>query len=146
MTKYFDDHEIGEKMRHGIYSVTREEVLDFACQFARPIEVVDNVTPIRTSGCHTLSIFQRMQIDMGFANESAAAMLAAVGMDEVRWLTPVFSGDTLAAEFEVLDKIKSNSKPDRGILKIRYTLYNQAGAGALTLISLIMIKRRPDGE
>lgn len=144
MAKYFDDHVIGEKMCHGVYPVTREEVLDFACKFARPIETADSAEEIRTSGCHTLSIFQRMQIDMGFANESAAAMLAAVGMDELRWLTPVFSGDILAAEFEVLDKIQSNSKPDRGILKVRCTLYNQTGAIALTLISLIMMKRQPN--
>jgi acyl dehydratase len=133
-------------MRYGPYHVTREEVLEFARRFARPIESANEVEKIRISGSHTLSIYQRMQIDMHVESDSASALMAAVGMDEVRWLTPVYSGDVLEAEMEVLDKTESRSKPDRGILKARYTLYNPLGDAALTLISAMMMKRRPNVE
>lgn len=143
MIKYFDDFVVGEKLQHGAYQITREEVLSFFRQYGRPTEVADDDERVRTSGCHTIAIFQRMRVDMGFADGSADAVMAAVGLDELRWLTPVYSGDVLKAECEVLEKIESRSKPDRGILKSRYTLHNQAGEVALTLISSFMMQRRP---
>jgi len=47
-------------------------------------------------------------------------------MKEVRWIKPVFAGDTLRVEAEVLEARASRSKPDRGIVEIRYDVLNQS--------------------
>lgn len=53
------------------------------------------------------------------------AGLGSPGIDELRWLIPVYSGDTLRCESEVLEKRRSASKPDIGILKSRLTVFDQ---------------------
>jgi acyl dehydratase len=66
-------------------------------------------------------------------------------VDEIRWLTPVRPGDTLAARAVVLDVVPSRSKVDRGHLRTRYEMFNQNGDKVMTMISLGIFRRRPSG-
>jgi itaconyl-CoA hydratase len=58
--------------------------------------------------------------------------IANLGMDEVKFTAPVFAGDTLYAESEVLDKRESKSRPGQGIVTIVTRGFNQAGAMVCT--------------
>jgi acyl dehydratase len=66
-------------------------------------------------------------------------------VDEVRWLRPVRPGDTLKATVQVLEQRPSTSKPDRGIVRLRWTTLNHRGEPVLTMTSLQLVRRRPAG-
>ena len=65
------------------------------------------------------------------------------GFDEMRFLRPVFPGDTLRVRLRVIAKRKSISKPDRGIINCRLETLNQHGDVVLSLKSIEFLKVRP---
>jgi len=73
----------------------------------------------------------------------AACSLGSPGLDDIRWRIPVRPGDTLYVVAEVLDTQPSTSKPDRGIVRLRYTTLNQRDEPVMTLIGKQLCRRRP---
>jgi acyl dehydratase len=69
--------------------------------------------------------------------------LGSPGFDELRWLRPVRPGETLYVVGEVLEKKASSSRQDRGIVRIRYTSYNQRDEEVMTMVGNQIIRRRP---
>ena len=68
--------------------------------------------------------------------------LGAAGVDEIRWPRPVRPGDTLHVRATVLEARRSNSKPDRGIVRSLAELTNQDGelAMKLTAINFVLLR------
>ena len=62
-----------------------------------------------------------------------------LGWDEVRLLKPVFAGDTIRAETEVLSKRKSQSRPDSGIVRVRTRGLNQRDEVVISFERAIML-------
>jgi acyl dehydratase len=69
-------------------------------------------------------------------------VFANLGWDEVRLPNPVFDGDTIYSQSEVLDKRESQSRLDVGIVKVKTIGFNQDGAEVITFIRTIMVYRR----
>ncbi len=90
------------------------------------------------NSCLTLSIVAGMSV----ADVSARA-IANLGWTDIKLPAPVFVGDTLYAETEILDKRESRSKPDRGILYLETRARNQREEMVLSLRRRVMIPRRP---
>ncbi len=68
-------------------------------------------------------------------------------MDELRWLRPVYPGDTLlSCEMELLDKRLSRSKPGIGILNLKMTTFNQHGEPVLTMKPITLVRARLQGS
>jgi acyl dehydratase len=65
-----------------------------------------------------------------------------LGWDEVRLPAPVFEGDTLYAQSEVIEVRASNSRPTMGIVKLRTTGFNQDGVTVIEFLRTIMVYRR----
>jgi len=65
-----------------------------------------------------------------------------LGWDEVRLPHPLFEGDTLYAQSEVLEKRESRSHPDRGIVKVKTTGVNQDGQLVIDFTRTIMVYKR----
>lgn len=145
MIRYWDDHHVGETARHGAHRVTLDDVIDFSGKFARPVDPAPGVASdrIAASGFHVVSIMSRLQTDFAIATGAEPAMIASAGIDELRWHRPVHVGDVLTAGNEVIETIASRSRPDRGIVRSRLTLYNQAGESVLSMVAAIMMRRRP---
>ena len=68
--------------------------------------------------------------------------MGSPGIDELRWLAPVRPGDTLHTEVVVVEVTPSRSKPDRGILKLKYMAVNQHGDTVLSYLVNHFVKRR----
>ncbi|HAJ45500.1 MAG TPA: dehydratase, partial [Alphaproteobacteria bacterium] len=64
------------------------------------------------------------------------------GMDEVKFTAPVFAGDTLYAESEVLAKRESQSRPGQGIVTIRTLGRNQRGETVCSFTRNMLIPAR----
>jgi itaconyl-CoA hydratase len=62
-----------------------------------------------------------------------------LGWDEVRLLKPVFAGDTIRAETEVLSKRESQSRPDSGIVRVRTRGLNQRDEVVISFERAIML-------
>jgi itaconyl-CoA hydratase len=69
-------------------------------------------------------------------------VLANLGWDEVRLPHPVFEGDTIYSQSEVLAKRESQSRPNVGIVTVKTTGYNQEGQVVITFKRTIMVYRR----
>jgi acyl dehydratase len=65
-----------------------------------------------------------------------------LGIENVKFLNPVFSGDTLYAEAEIIEKRESKSRPNFGIIKIKTIAYNQENKKVLEFDRVIMIPKK----
>ncbi|MDI6847092.1 MAG: MaoC/PaaZ C-terminal domain-containing protein [Candidatus Bathyarchaeia archaeon] len=65
-------------------------------------------------------------------------------MDNVRFTAPVFIGDTIRVESEVVEIRPSKSRPNAGILKFKNTVKNQKEEAVVTWESALMVCRRPE--
>ncbi len=86
-----------------------------------------------------MAVTWRMLYQTGFL---VSANLGGPGIDELRWVKPVYAGDTLRVVASVREAIASKSKPDRGIIKLDIATLNQRGETVMTAIFLIMVRRR----
>ena len=146
---YFEDIEPGAKSAFGRYEVTREEVIEFATKYdPQSFHLSDEAAAkthfgkLAASGWHTTAMMMRMLVDN--MSDIQQAGLGSPGLDELRWLTPVYPGDILRVETEVLDKRPSRSRADMGSFRSKATIYNQDDIAVMTVISIGLIRRRPD--
>ncbi len=107
--QYFEDIEVGSTARFGDYAVTRDEVIAFAEKYdPQPFHLSDAAAAqthfgrLSASGWHTCAMTMAMLVEHLKANDQAG--LGSPGIDELRWLTPVYPGDRLRCESEVLEK------------------------------------------
>ena len=77
---------------------------------------------------------------MGVADVSENGF--ALGWDEIKLPHPLFDGDTLYSESEVLEVRKSKSKPEQGIVKVRTRGYNQNGDVVIEYARSVMVWKR----
>jgi acyl dehydratase len=97
---------------------------------------------ITAPGVFVLALKQRLVHQM----PSAQSVIASLGFDEVRFQRPVRPGDTLQLRREWISKRVSNSKPDRGIATMRFSLINQHGIITMSHLDTVLVRRRlPDG-
>ena len=72
--------------------------------------------------------------------------IANLEYQEIKHVGPVFHGDTIYAQTEVLDVRSSRSKPDRGTVSVATSAYNQRDELVLTLKRTVLVPRRPAAE
>ncbi len=145
---YFEDLVVGEERLFGHYDVTREEVLDFARKYdPQPFHLSDEAAAkthfgrLAASGWHTAAM--TMAVIVAAMGDEPQASLGSPGVDELRWLKPVFPGDRLTMRGMILDTTPSRSKPDLGSFRTQTVVSNQDGVDVLRYISIVLIKRRP---
>ncbi|MFZ1742198.1 MAG: MaoC family dehydratase [Pontixanthobacter sp.] len=147
---YFEDLVIGTIQSFGRYEVKLEEVLQFAEMYdPQPFHLDEEAAAqthfgrISASGWHTCAMVMRMMVDNMKAQKHAG--LGSPGMDNLRWAKPVYPGDTLRVETEVLEKRRSKSRPDMGIFKSHGRTFNQNDELVLEMVSNGLIRvRNPD--
>ena len=146
--QYFEDIAVGQKASFGHYEVTRDEVTGFAAKYdPQPFHLSDEAAAkthfgrLSASGWHTAAMVMAMIVENLKVNRQAG--LGSPGVDELRWLKPVYPGDTLRCETEVLKKRVSASRPEMGIFKSRMTVFNQEGVAVMSMISNGLIQTRP---
>ena len=143
--RFLDDFRAGEKFVSGGVTVTESEIVHFALLYDPQSFHLDVTAAEKSpyggliaSGFHTLSLCFRLFMQRG---EFAACSMGSPGIEEVRWLAPVRPGDTLRTETEVLDVRPSSSRPDRGILKMKYVGLNQQGAAVISFVVNHLLRR-----
>lgn len=145
---YFEDLEIGTETDFGCYEVTRSEVLEFARKYdPQPFHLSDEEAAkthfgrIAASGWHTCAM--TMAVIARHVVAGGQAGLGSPGIDELRWLKPVYPGDTLHVRGIIVDKTPSRSKPEIGSFRTETTVTNQDDVAVLRFTSIVLIRRRP---
>jgi acyl dehydratase len=148
---YFEDLEVGTENYLGSYEVTREEVIDFAQKYdPQPFHLSDEEAAkthfgrLAASGWHTCAMTMAVIARKVVGEEQAG--LGSPGLDNLRWLKPVYPGDTLHVFSKVADKRPSRSKPEIGSFWTETLVKNQDEVAVLTFTSIVLIRRRPDPE
>ena len=146
--QYLEDMKVGTKASFGRYEVTREEVLEFAGKYdPQPFHLDDEAAAkthfgrISASGWHTCAMTMAMLVENLKKNKQAG--LGAPGLDELRWLKPVYPGDTLRVESELTEVTPSRSRPEMGSTKAKVTVFNQHDEPVMRLLSIGLVARRP---
>lgn len=142
---YFEDLVVGSKASFGRYEVTREEVIEFATKYdPQPFHLTDEAAAqthfgrISASGWHTCAMVMRMLVDN--ITERKQAGLGSPGLDELRWLKPVYPGDVLRVESELLSKQQSQSRPEMGSFKSEVRVFNQNDVVVCSMQSIGLIR------
>jgi len=147
---YFEDFTVGSRRELGSYLVTEEEILGFARQYdPQPFHIDKEAAAnsiyggLISSGWMTCSIMMRLLV---LSTTGKSASMGSPGVDEIRWLKPVYAGDTLTVVLNVLDSRPSQSKPDRGVVHTQWEATNQRGELVCTVKGMGMYGRRPASD
>src|SRR5882757_7196455 len=147
MIEWFDDLALGMRFKTGEVTVTTEDIKRFAAQFDPQPFHLDEAAAEKTvfkglaaSGWHTAAISMRLCVE---ARPFGPQPLMGLGVDDLRWMMPVRPGDVLHVEGEVVELIPSRNKP-QGIVKVKWTAYNQRGEAVYTFTPIGIVPRRPN--
>lgn len=145
--KYLEDFAVGQVLEFPPRTVSEEEIIAFARDYdPQPFHLDREAAKqslfggLCASGWHTAGLMMRMLVDHMIGKY---ASMGSPGVDQLRWVKPVFPGDTLQLHGEVLEVRPSQSKPDRGVITSRYEMRNQKGEVVLTMQAKGMYGRRP---
>lgn len=146
--RYFEDFEIGATREYGHYTVTAEEIIEFASKYdPQPFHLSEEAGKamhfggLCASGWHTCAMVMRLVVDGMVATGSGS--LGSPGVDELRWKKPVFPGDVLRLQSTVVDKRESRSRPDMGSVFLENKVFNQNNELVMSFKPIVMYQRRP---
>ena len=127
---YFEEFSVGQKFEHGIRrTITEADNVLFSAMTHNPAPLhldaeymkgTEFGKPIVNS---TLTLAFMIGISVG--DTTVGTTVANLGMDEVRFPSPLFHGDTIHIESEVLEVRESKSRPDNGIVVFAHRAFNQ---------------------
>src|SRR4051794_12456147 len=156
---YFEDVRLGDSFALGSHLFTADEIKAFARRFDPQAFHLDEEAAARShfgalcaSGWHSASMWMRLIVDYRrrhlearrAAGESVAQLGASPGFRELKWMRPVYTGDTITYRSEVVELRASKSRPEWGLMSLRNTGTNQKGEPVLSFVSTVFIQRRPN--
>jgi acyl dehydratase len=144
--RFFEDFTVGDVYQHPLgRTVTTTDNLWFTL-------LTQNTAPIHFDHHYAAqTVFGRPLVDSIFTlalvtgqsvTDVSQNVFANLGWDDVRLPQPVFEGDTIYSQSEVLAARESASRPDVGIVTVRTTGYNQDGVVVITFQRTIMVYKR----
>ena len=125
-------------------TVDRNELVSFARDWDPMPFHVDEAAGIAAfgsltaPGLYVLALKQRLI----HALREPHAVIASLGYDEVRFFAPVRPGDSLTLRVEWVSRRPSNSKPDRGVVCVRFSLVNKDGATVMSHLDTVLARRK----
>lgn len=130
---YFEEFKVGRKFAHPIRrTVTEADNVFFTALTHNPAALHLDEEYCRTetefgqrvvNSCFTLGLM----VGISVGETTLGTTVANLGWDEVRFPKPVFHGDTLHIESEVLELRESKSRPENGIVIFAHRAFNQRG-------------------
>jgi acyl dehydratase len=145
--RWFEDYPEGGAFCYGHLDVAEAEIIRYADRYdPQPIHNDPEFAArglfggIIASGMHTVALASRIMIDHYM---SAVASMASPGIEEIRFVRPVFPGDRLWVRIHVLSTRVSRSKPDRGLVRSRVDTHNQDDQVVASFVAVNFLGRRP---
>ena len=144
--RFYEDFEVGDVYRHPLgRTVTQTDNIWFTL-------LTQNTAPIHFDAHYAAQTeFGRPLVDSTFTvalvtgqsvTDISQNVFANLGWDEIRLPHPVFEGDTIYSQSEVMAKRDSRSRPNVGIVTVQTSGYNQEGTVVITFKRTVMVFRR----
>jgi acyl dehydratase len=127
---YFDELEVGQVFHHPIRrTITEADNVLFTCMTHNPAFLHLDEHYMRTTdfgqrivnSAFTLGLM----VGISVGDTTLGTAIANLGWDEVRFPKPLFHGDTIRVESEVIELRESKSRPNAGIVTFQHRAYNQ---------------------
>lgn len=143
---YWEDLEPGKARDLGTVTVSAQEIKDFARQFDPQPFHIDEAAGQRSifgnlcaSGWHTCALAMKLTVE-NFLNESSS--MGSPGLENLRWLKPVYPDDTLRLQQTIVESRPLRTRPDTGMVRSVWDMFNQHGEKVLHMEGYGMFRRR----
>jgi len=150
MPGYFlEEFEVGKVFRHSITrTLTETDNVLFSTMTHNPAPLHLDVEYMRAQsefGAPLMNSFFTLGLMVGISinDTTHGTTVANLGLEDVRFPKPLFVGDTIHVETEVVAKRESRSRPDNGILTLEHRAFNQRDVLVAICRRNVMIMRRP---
>jgi len=145
--KFFDDLNVGDHFRHPTGRTIPEPDNTLFCALTlntQPLHINEDFAAKTQFGQRIVNGLLTMGLVVGLsvADLTEGTIVANLGYDKVVHPNPVFHGDTIYAETEVLEKRESSSRPDRGIVRLKQIGRKQDGTVVVELERTVMFLKR----
>ena len=144
--KFLEDFAVGQMYGSGRLTVDEARIKSFAAEFdPQPYHLDDQLArgsifgTLVASGWHTAAITMRLLVD---GDLKPAGGIVGVGFDQLSWPHPVYPGDELHVESEILEVRPSKSRPNQGLIKVKTTTMNQDGKAVQVSVGNLIVPRR----
>lgn len=145
--RFFEHYPEGAVFELGSFTMSEAEIIAFARQFDPQDMHVDPAVAatgpfgrVIASGWQTVGLMMQLFV----AHFLPKNGLASPGVDELRWMKPVFPDDTLSVRVTITESRLSKSRPDRGLTRNLIEVRNQAGDIVLSMQPMNFIRCRPE--
>jgi acyl dehydratase len=145
--KYYDELEVGQRIQHDLgRTITEADNVLFSSltmntqplhineEFARQTEFGTRIV----NGIFTLGVV----IGITVPDLTQGTIVANLGYENVVHPKPVFHGDTITVETEILGKRESRSNPQRGIIRMKHIGRNQHGEVCIEVTRSVLFLKR----
>ena len=146
ITYFWGDMAVGQVRDLGTISPSREDIIAFASQFdPQPFHLDDAAGAasvfggLCASGWHTCSMAMRLMVT-NFLQQTSS--LGSPGLENIQWKKPVYPNDTLRLQTTVLETKPMGRRPDVGMTRNLWEMFNQHGDKVLHMEGWGMFRRR----
>lgn len=143
---YWEDLKPGSVRELGSVTVSSEEIKDFAEQFDPQPFHIDEAAGKRSifgnlcaSGWHTCALAMKLTVE-NFLNESSS--MGSPGLESLRWLKPVYPGDTLSLKHRITESRPLRKRREIGLVRSVWEMSNQNGETVMQMEGYGMFRRR----
>ena len=155
--EFFEDIAVGSRDEIGAFTFTADEIKRFAGAFDPQPFHLDEAAAAKShfggllaSGWHTQAVWMKLNVrqwerrrqEMEAAGRRIAKVGPSPGFDELKWLKPVYAGDTITFVNEVIGKRASRSMPGWGLVTFKMIGMNQSGEAAISFVGHVFVERR----
>jgi acyl dehydratase len=147
--KYYEDLEPGQTIQHSLGRTITEMDNILFCSLTlntQPLHINEDFASQTQFGQRIVNGILTLGIVVGISVSelTEGTIVANLGYERIDHPNPVFHGDTIYVETQVLDKRESASKPDRGIVKLRHIGRNQHGKLVCEVERAVLFLKRPE--
>ena len=148
--RWFEDLPVGLIVRHAVTrTITEADNVLFTCLTMNPQPLhLDEEFAARTEfGTRLVNSLFTLGLLVGLTvhDLTLGTTVANLGFESIDFPKPVFHGDTIRAETEVVAARASKSRPDAGIVTFEHRAYNQRGELVARCRRNALMRRRPAG-
>ena len=143
---FFENFEVGLVIKTESKKITKKEIVSFAKNYdPQDFHIDENKAKkepfgsLVSSGFMTLGISFTQFFETGVIKETG---MGAWGIDELRWIYPVYPDDELKSEVKVIEKKLSSKNPSKGTVRTLNTVTNQDDIVVMTWIANFLIKTK----
>ena len=144
---YFEDFAVGRRFETASRTISEADIIAYGKAFA-PLPYHTDVEAAKQSmfggvvaaGLHTASVTFGLFLETGVFSECG---MGSPGMEGIRWLKPVRTGDSLSVTAEVTEAQAAKREGGRNLIKLLFTAVNQNGEAVIEINSVHFVKGRP---